>query len=154
MSRLYSYSVLFAWMLIIFLFSSEPAAVSSLRSAVIVEVVKVISGGAFSDILTFLARKSAHIFLYSVLGILMYIVIRTYDLHIKKVIVAAVLLVFLYAVSDEVHQTNIPGRSGEVRDVLIDTAAGSLGIGVAYTALRKPGKKSLRKFSSSSIKPL
>ena len=30
----------------------------------------------------------------------------------------------LYAISDEIHQTFIPGRSGEIRDVIID----SLGI--------------------------
>ena len=27
----------------------------------------------------------------------------------------------VYAISDEFHQTFIPGRSGELRDVLIDT---------------------------------
>ena len=36
----------------------------------------------------------------------------------------------LYAISDEVHHYFIPGMSGEVRDVNIDTAGASVGIGV------------------------
>lgn len=41
-----------------------------------------------------------------------------------------------YAISDEVHQLYVPGRSGEVRDVIIDTAGASLGI-LSYVAIRK-----------------
>jgi VanZ family protein len=37
-------------------------------------------------------------------------------------------LVVLYAVSDEIHQLFTPGRSGEIRDVLIDSVAGMVGI--------------------------
>ena len=32
------------------------------------------------------------------------------------------ILIFLYGISDEIHQTFVPGRSGEIRDVLIDTS--------------------------------
>ena len=35
---------------------------------------------------------------------------------------------FLYAVSDEIHQIFVPGRSGEPRDVLIDTSGVLIGI--------------------------
>ena len=35
---------------------------------------------------------------------------------------------FLYAVSDEIHQTFVPGRSGEVGDVLIDTFGVLIGV--------------------------
>lgn len=42
----------------------------------------------------------------------------------------ALLICVLYAISDEVHQKFIPGRSGEVRDVIIDTAGASVGISV------------------------
>ena len=35
---------------------------------------------------------------------------------------------FLYAVSDEVHQIFVPGRAGQLRDVLIDTTGVLLGI--------------------------
>ena len=33
-----------------------------------------------------------------------------------------------YAISDEVHQLFVPGRAGQVRDVLIDSAGSLLGI--------------------------
>lgn len=38
--------------------------------------------------------------------------------------------VLLYAVSDEFHQRFVPGRSSEVRDVMIDTTAGVVGVGI------------------------
>ena len=34
----------------------------------------------------------------------------------------------IYAISDEIHQLFVPGRSGQVRDVLIDSAGSLLGI--------------------------
>jgi VanZ family protein len=46
------------------------------------------------------------------------------------------MLVFAYAVTDEVHQLFVSGRSGEVRDILIDTIAGALGIAL-YLGLRR-----------------
>ena len=41
--------------------------------------------------------------------------------------ISAVTVCCLYAASDELHQLFIPGRSGEVRDVLIDTSGGAVG---------------------------
>ncbi|MFZ2371781.1 MAG: VanZ family protein, partial [Trichococcus flocculiformis] len=40
----------------------------------------------------------------------------------------ALLFVFLYASSDEFHQSFIPGRGPAFTDVLIDTAGGLTGI--------------------------
>ena len=34
----------------------------------------------------------------------------------------------IYAISDEIHQLFVPGRAGQVRDVLIDSAGSFLGI--------------------------
>ena len=35
-----------------------------------------------------------------------------------------IIIIILYSCSDEIHQLFIPGRSGEIRDVLIDTLGG------------------------------
>ena len=54
-----------------------------------------------------------------------------------------VYFVLVYALSDEFHQLFVPGRSGELRDVMIDTAAGVVGVCLAYLIHRKyVGRKS------------
>ena len=40
----------------------------------------------------------------------------------------ALVIVFLYACTDEFHQLFIPGRSGEFRDVMVDTCGGIIGL--------------------------
>jgi VanZ family protein len=51
----------------------------------------------------------------------------------KRPYLWAILLTILYAVSDEYHQTFVPGRNGQLADVLID----SLGGLIALFSLRK-----------------
>ena len=51
-------------------------------------------------------------------------------------LVLAIVLVMSYAISDEVHQLFIVGRSCEVRDVLIDTSGGSIGAFIYYFYLK------------------
>jgi hypothetical protein len=52
----------------------------------------------------------------------------------------------LYAVSDEIHQTFVPGRAGQLRDVLIDSCGVLAGICIIkvlrrFHALRRAGRK-------------
>ena len=77
-------------------------------------------------------RKSAHFFLYFVLGILIINLFKSFELFNYKTILLAILLCFLYACSDEIHQLFIKGRSCEVRDILIDTIGSLSGISVYY----------------------
>jgi VanZ family protein len=46
------------------------------------------------------------------------------------------LIGFLYAVSDEIHQYFVPGRAMQARDVLIDTSGVLLGIWIARGIMR------------------
>jgi VanZ family protein len=46
----------------------------------------------------------------------------------------ALLLVALYAASDEIHQAFVPGRSGQVSDVIVDSIGGAIGLGVLWLA--------------------
>ena len=73
-------------------------------------------------------RKCAHFFIYLILGIL---VMNCFNID-KKYIIYSVIICFLYSISDEVHQIFVPGRSGEVLDVLIDTCGSFLGINILY----------------------
>jgi VanZ family protein len=65
---------------------------------------------------------------YAVLGILVYgaLTVNEVNRKLKKYIV--LLMVFLFASSDEFHQLFVPGRSGRFTDVLIDTAGCTIGI--------------------------
>lgn len=47
------------------------------------------------------------------------------------------LIGFLYAVSDEIHQYFVPGRAMQARDVLIDTVGVLLGIWIARGIIRR-----------------
>lgn len=124
-------------MLAIFLLSSEVSDVSSGRSSAIVGVIQSLNISFSDDVLTFITRKLAHIIMYFVLGILAANVVRDYWTDAKRVIVASTAFVMLYAISDEVHQLFVPGRSGEIRDVLIDMAAGLTGAIVMYILCKK-----------------
>ena len=137
-SVLLAYGLLIAWALVIFYLSSEGSDASSGRSDVIVQTVQswgVATTG--TDFMTFLVRKSAHIIAYFIFGGLAYNVIRHYKLPVRRALLASGAIVLVYALSDEFHQLFVPGRSGELRDVVIDTAAGVMGVCLAYLIHRK-----------------
>jgi len=118
-------------MALIFVLSHEPSTESSVRSGQIVEVVQPYISALLVDDVSNFVRKSAHIIAYFILGALVFNVIRYYGVS-KKWLLLCVFIAGSYAISDEIHQTFVEGRSGEVRDVLIDTIAASAGIGGLY----------------------
>ena len=77
----------------------------------------------------FIFKKSAHMFVYAVLYFLFH---RAVALTLTKnsaeapsnlssrVFIFALILTFLYASSDELHQMFVPGRYGTIRDVGYD----------------------------------
>ena len=89
------------WCLVIFVLSSLPGADFSANKG---------------D--NFLIRKSLHVIEYGVLTVCLF--------RATKKVGLAVLLSILYAVSDEVHQDFIIGRTGKVSDVLFDGFASML----------------------------
>ena len=82
-------------------------------------------------------RKTAHFSIYAALGFSAAGAFGSYLSGTKKryVYIFAVILCCAYAVTDECHQMFIPGRSGEVRDVCIDTCGGAVGAAV-YMLIR------------------
>ena len=57
---------------------------------------------------------------------------------------SSIIVCALYAASDELHQLFISGRSGEIRDVVIDSIAASIGI-VLISYIYKYSKVAARK---------
>ncbi|MBP9691492.1 VanZ family protein, partial [Candidatus Woesebacteria bacterium] len=41
--------------------------------------------------------------------------------NMKRIFLYAIVTALLYAISDEMHQTLVPTRTGQVRDILIDS---------------------------------
>ena len=111
-------------MVVIFIMSSFPAVDSDKQSGFIINALTTLFPDlAGVDFLVNIVRKSAHFIEYTVLG---FFTARGFKLS-KKSPWFSVLASAVYASTDEFHQTFIPGRSGEVGDILIDTAGATLG---------------------------
>ncbi|WP_066896334.1 VanZ family protein [Clostridium nigeriense] len=127
--KIISWVLLIGWMLIIFFMSHQPGDVSSSQSDLVLKLFRVIGielNDYFGELATFIVRKTAHFSEYMILFILAYNVTRNYN-NDRKIKLYLIILVFLYACSDEFHQYFIPGRSMAFKDVLIDTSGGILG---------------------------
>ncbi len=66
-------------------------------------------------------RKLAHFSIYMVVGILMMLLMNTYEIKKFDRIAISLITGIIYASSDEIHQLFIPGRSAMITDVIIDT---------------------------------
>jgi VanZ family protein len=86
------------------------------------------------SVLDFIFKKSAHIFVYFILYLLLH---RAVSMILPKQShwhwFLPLALTLAYAISDELHQSLVPGRSATVRDVGYDM----LGASIAF--LRKHG---------------
>lgn len=122
--------LVFAWMGVIFFLSHQPADTSGALSGGLLEKIFLIIGffeRMFNftfdrEILHFFLRKGAHFTAYFILGALLMIALANNNRDMRKVFYQGLLIAVIYAITDEFHQTFIPGRAGQVQDVLIDTA--------------------------------
>ena len=128
-------------MILIFNFSSDNADTSTKKSdSVIVRTCEVLVGRKLTnkekkkyiEKFVFIVRKGAHFSIYLILGLLIMSYFKEIYLVSNKGLFIAVIICFLYACSDEIHQLFVPGRSGEIRDVLIDTTGGLVGSYIYY----------------------
>ena len=122
------------WMVVVFMFSNQPAEKSSKQSGEITDkVVKAITKDSKEvtqsqkDTIETIVRKCAHFVLYLIGGFLMANFINTTKVQNMNIIIYAILFTLIYACTDEVHQYFVEGRSCELRDIFIDTAGGSIG---------------------------
>ena len=123
------------WMGFIFYLSNQPADISSDQSG---ELIKMLSnlpiiGNVIDymmkiDIAQFIVRKSAHMFAYFLLFILMFMYAYKNNKGVKKSYFIGFVATFLYACTDEIDQVFIEGRSGEIRDILVDSTGALIGM--------------------------
>lgn len=118
----------------IFWFSAKPAAESTEMSDTVSRLILILGTklGFFHgnpaqyadliELMSFPIRKTAHMTEYLVF----YCTVRfglhfTYRIsNMKRRLLTALAIVFLYACTDEFHQLFVPGRAGRFTDVLID----------------------------------
>ena len=148
-NKIILYTLIIFWMGLIFYFSHQPSVqsdgVSDGVMSKIINTVELVINYEFSEseidnIYEYgigPLRKCAHLSIYFILGILFYCLIKEYKLNNKKVFILSLLFCIIYACSDEIHQLFIFGRSGEVRDVFIDSFGSLLGIFVVSKILKR-----------------
>jgi VanZ family protein len=127
-SRLRRYVPLLFWMALIFFASSGEFSAANTGS-----VIQPLLRWLFPHIsdervafVHFFARKCAHFGGYAVLGLL---AARAFisSTHVRlrnNWFLSALLLVSLYALSDEYHQSFVPSRTGSIYDSLLDMSGG------------------------------
>lgn len=136
---------------IIFAFSAENAADSAEKSnGILAFILRLFDGrldsyspekqAAILEKYSFYIRKTAHFSIYTLLGFLTANAFA-YQKHLygfpskKKVVVFSVAIGALYAVTDELHQYFVPGRSCSLRDMLIDSAGVTAGVFLSLTLI-------------------
>lgn len=136
-----------AWYALIFWFSSKTAAASGGQSSGLLGRLLDAASPAYAssglqafavETLSFPVRKAAHMFLYFILALLLLHALT----HLvqsgrrKHLWIFAPFLCAALAALDEYHQTLVPGRSGEPRDVLVDLCGAILALGLWALVLR------------------
>ncbi len=96
------------WMALIFFFSSLPTIKTSKFY--------------WQD---FLLKKTAHFVEYTILSFFYFRAFWGSKFSFKKSAFLSILISFFYALSDEYHQSFVPGREPRIRDVVIDTLGAS-----------------------------
>ena len=142
-------------MLTIFLFSCENAEKSTERSDNLINSIINVSSSENNitvddtetgdNIFVTIVRKGAHFLEFFLLGFLVINLAKDYKKLNIKIILLCILFCCMYAVSDEVHQLFVDGRSCEIRDIIIDTIGSSIGALFYYFLYSNVNKTKLSK---------
>ena len=133
------------WMITIFMFSNqggtESSGVSKRITNSIVDFLHITDGCEEKETIKVInniehiIRKLAHYSLYAIGGFLIFLEINMFKISFLLKILYTQILGTLYACTDELHQLMIPKRSGEIRDVIIDSCGVFSGIIVAIIVI-------------------
>jgi VanZ family protein len=113
---------LLAWMGIIFYLSSCPSL-----------------PGPPEPWINLLLKKGGHFCVYGVLAFLWWRVLSRGRPRAWTPLLGALVLTTLYAISDEYHQSFVPGRQPRVVDVVIDASGAAIVLGIVCLRERRTG---------------
>ena len=130
--------------IIIFSFSAVPATASTKQSkGLTYNVIKLLNGNKLTEKelvkltkrVNPVIRKIAHFSIYMILAIFTYMFIEELNIksksekeRLRKNILYTCIFCLIYAIFDEIHQIYVPGRTGKIIDVIIDTLGACMGI--------------------------
>ena len=134
------------WYRVIWGFSAQTAAVSGdLSDRLLWRLLEALSpafaAGDFAtqnaavELLSFFERKAAHMFLYFVLILLLWAALLPLLRGRRRQMALSAALCALLAGLDELHQTFIPGRSGQLRDVAVDLTGAAMALAMTAALL-------------------
>ena len=130
-----------AWAVVIFVASTSWFAGSRTEPALLPFLAWLLPGAGRHtlEVVHAALRKLGHFTEYMVLGLLIARALRDARGWQLRHAVLAVVLATTYAVTDELHQHFVPGRTAAAGDVAIDALGALTGqIGLAVGAMRRP----------------
>ena len=145
-------------MVFIFSMSAQDAETSSNTSGGLIESVIRFFDKGFTELsqieqeeyverFQFIVRKLAHFSVYLALGFTLSAGMQTFvKLRVSVRTIIAFIIGVLYAILDEIHQIFVPGRSCELRDMLIDSTGiliGSLFIMALFLLIKRIKNKAV-----------
>jgi len=133
------------WMSLIFWFSTDMFSGDNTGS-LLLKVISFIYPGVtreLFDSIHFYVRKAGHFTEYAVLALLLFRAFRlgTQARWRRRWALSSLLVVFLYALLDEYHQTFTRRRTGSIYDSLIDTSGTAAALVLLWLFRRKSEKR-------------
>ena len=118
--------LIIAWMILVFYFSNQISDESSKLSGGITRAIlnffNLLEGKTLEQqsAIETIIRKLAHYSIYTLGGILILLHVNLYKIKTNKKVIISWLIGTAYAMTDEIHQLFIQGRSGSFTDTIID----------------------------------
>ena len=140
-------------MAFIFFQSALPADLSSRESGRVVDLLVRLFQGILPidrETMVFIVRKGAHFAEYTILGGFLVPAVTEWMAvdktpvpdSVRNIRIISWLVGTLYAVTDEIHQSFVPGRSCELRDIGIDSCGVLAGVMIVSLAMRLKERRS------------
>jgi len=133
------------WMSVIFWFSTDLFSGDNTGS-LLWKVISFVYPGATQELfdsIHFCVRKAGHLTVYAVLALLLFRAFRSGSRERWRhwSALSSLLVVFLYALLDEYHQTFTLRRTGSIYDSLIDTSGAVTALVLLWLFRRKSEKR-------------
>lgn len=154
--RIVLIALIVGWMFMIFDFSADDGVESqTLSDKITIKVVHIIKPSydsmpkteqkALFNKVSFIVRKIGHFGEYGILGLLVTGLLLTFEkiraIKLKWIVLISTLWCTVYAVTDEVHQIFVNGRTAKVGDVFVDMFGGFLAAVILVAIWNKINKR-------------